>query len=109
MSEFKACASAEVADGSALKVEVGGETLAVVRVGGDLFAIEDRCTHAEASLSEGEIWSDEREIECPRHGSTFSLETGDALTLPATVRATTYLVTERDGDVFIDLPSGTVE
>ena len=50
----------------------------------DVYAIGDVCSHANVSLSEGEVWCDEREIECPKHGSTFSLETGEPVTLPAT-------------------------
>ena len=69
----------------------------VVRIGDDLYAIGDRCSHADYSLSEGDVWADEREIECPKHGSTFSLLTGEPQTLPATqpVPSTTVRV---DGD-----------
>ena len=45
----------------------------VVRIGDDFYAIGDRCSHADYSLAEGDVWEDEREIECPKHGSTFSL------------------------------------
>ena len=59
--------------------------------------IGDMCSHANVSLSEGEVWCDEREIECPKHGSTFSLATGEPLTLPATQPVPVFR-TEVDGD-----------
>ena len=66
------------------RVVVDGVAVAVVRIDDDVYAIGDVCSHANVSLSEGEVWCDEREIECPKHGSTFSLETGEPVTLPAT-------------------------
>ena len=62
---------------SARRFDVDGHRLAVVRIGDDWYAIGDRCSHAEASLAEGEVWPDECEIECPKHGSAFSLKTGE--------------------------------
>ena len=59
--------------GTARRVEVDGVAVAVVRIDDDVYAIGDVCSHANVSLSEGEVWCDEREIECPKHGSTFSL------------------------------------
>ncbi len=53
-----------------------------MRIGDDFYAIGDACSHADYSLSEGDVWEDEREIECPKHGSTFSLVTGEPQTLP---------------------------
>ena len=50
-----------------------GTASRVVRIGDDFYAIGDTCSHADYSLSEGDVWEDEREIECPKHGSTFSL------------------------------------
>ena len=60
------------------RFDVDGHRIAVVRIDDDLYAIGDRCTHQDISLSEGEVHTDEREIECWKHGSTFSLETGRA-------------------------------
>ena len=61
----------ELPSGTARKVEIAGISVAVVRIDDDVYAIGDVCTHAEVSLSEGEVWCNEREIECPKHGSTF--------------------------------------
>ena len=72
--------------------------VAVVRIGDDVYAIGDICSHANVSLSEGEVWCDEREIECPKHGSTFSLATGEPETLPATQPVPVFDVDVVDGD-----------
>jgi 3-phenylpropionate/trans-cinnamate dioxygenase ferredoxin subunit len=105
MAEVRVCAIEEVQPNSALRVDVAGHRLAVVRIGDDAwYVIGDRCTHAEASLAGGEIWADECEIECPKHGSTFSLETGQPLTLPATQPVPVYEVRVDEGEVFVKLP-----
>jgi 3-phenylpropionate/trans-cinnamate dioxygenase ferredoxin subunit len=84
---------------------VDGETaVALFRVGDGVHAIADRCSHAEASLAEGEVFGDE--VECPRHGAAFDLTTGKALTLPATKPVAVYATEVRDGNVFIDISDG---
>ena len=67
----------DVPDGEARRFDVDGERVCVVHVGDDWFAIGDVCSHAEYSLSEGDVWADECEIECPKHGAMFSLRTGE--------------------------------
>jgi 3-phenylpropionate/trans-cinnamate dioxygenase ferredoxin subunit len=84
-----------------LRVTVGDDRIAMFRVGDEVYAIGDRCSHAEASLSEGFL--SDREVECPRHGSEFSLETGEALSLPATKPVPTYEVEVEDGVVYVVL------
>ena len=69
-----------------------------MRIDDDVYAIGDVCSHANVSLSEGEVWCDEREIECPKHGSTFDLQTGEPVTLPATQPVPVYDVAVVDGD-----------
>ena len=76
----------ELADGTATRVMVDGRPVCVVRIGDDVYAVGDVCSHANVSLSEGEVWCDELEIECPQHSSTFSLQTGEPQTLPAARR-----------------------
>jgi 3-phenylpropionate/trans-cinnamate dioxygenase ferredoxin subunit len=84
---------------------VDGETaVALFRVGDGVHAIADRCSHAEALLSEGEVFGDE--VECPRHGAAFNLATGNALTLPATKPVGVYATEIRDGKVFIQISDG---
>src|SRR6187551_3062677 len=80
----------ELPEGTARRYDVAGHRLAVVRLGDDVYALGDRCSHADFSLSEGEINEDERTLECWKHGSEFDLETGEALTLPATRPVPTY-------------------
>ena len=76
--------------------------VAVVRCGDDVYAIGDTCSHAQVSLSEGDVWCDEREIECPKHSSTFSLETGEPMTLPATQPVAVFDVRIEDGKVIVE-------
>jgi 3-phenylpropionate/trans-cinnamate dioxygenase ferredoxin subunit len=97
------CALADLAPGSATRFEVGGRSVAVVRIGDDVYAIGDTCSHAEVSLSEGEVWCDEKELECWKHGSTFSLVTGRPSTLPATQPVPVYVATVVDGTVHVDV------
>ena len=80
MAEIRVCSVDDVKPGSAKRFDVGGHRLAVVRIGDDAwYVLGDQCTHAEASIAEGEIWPEECEIECPKHGSAFSLVTGEPL------------------------------
>jgi 3-phenylpropionate/trans-cinnamate dioxygenase ferredoxin subunit len=75
-----------------------GHRIALFRIGETVHAIGDRCTHAEASLSEGEVW--DGKVECPRHGSEFDLTTGVPASLPATRPVALYPVEIVDGEVF---------
>ena len=84
-----------------VRVTVGEHRIAMFRVEDDVYAIGDRCSHAEASLAEGELWG--LTVECPRHGSEFDLETGEPGALPATVPVPVYPVTIEDGTVYLEL------
>lgn len=107
MAELRICSVGDVTPDSSRRIDAEGLRLAVVRLGdpGDWYVLDDRCTHAEASLCEGELWLEEREIECPRHGSVFELETGKALTLPATRPLGVYPVRIDGDDVIIEVPA----
>ena len=96
-------ALADLVPGSATKFEVGGRNIAVVRIGDDVYAIGDTCSHADISLSEGEVMCETREIECWKHGSAFDLETGEPATLPATRPVPVYDAAVVDGDVIITI------
>jgi 3-phenylpropionate/trans-cinnamate dioxygenase ferredoxin subunit len=100
------CRFDDLAPNTATRVVVGSFPVAVVRIGDDVYAIGDTCSHAEVSLSEGELFCDERELECWKHGSTFSLVTGEPLTLPATQPVPVFAARVVDGDVVIDIDSG---
>jgi 3-phenylpropionate/trans-cinnamate dioxygenase ferredoxin subunit len=73
--------TADLGDGQTLSIPVGRRMIAVVRSGGEVFAIEDVCTHDGAELTGGAV--EGAEIICPRHGARFCLRTGEALTPPA--------------------------
>ena len=102
MNRVKVGEFSELKEGIGVKVEIDEHRIAVFLVDGSLFAIGDRCSHAEASLSEGEVF--DHEVECPRHGSTFDLTTGNPQSLPATKPVPTYSVSIEDGTVFVELP-----
>ncbi len=95
------CAVHEVSDGSARRFDVGRHRIALVRIGGDFYAIGDRCSHEDYSLAEGEVLADDREIECWKHGSTFSLATGQPQSLPAIRPVPVYEVEVVGGDVLV--------
>jgi 3-phenylpropionate/trans-cinnamate dioxygenase ferredoxin subunit len=84
-----------------IRVTVGDDRIAMFRIGDEVYAIGDRCSHAEASLAEGEVFG--HEVECPRHGSEFDLKTGQPLSLPATAPVPTYPVTIDQGTVYLVL------
>ena len=87
--------------GTATKVEIGKLGIALVRIGEDVYAIGDICSHANVSLSEGEIHEDTCELECWKHGSAFSLKTGEPNSLPATRPVPVFDVKVEDGDVYV--------
>ena len=94
-------ALADLEPGTARRIEVGGVPVALVRIDDEVYAIGDICSHAHVSLSEGEVWPDEREIECPKHSSTFDLRTGEPTCLPATQPVPVFTTVVRDGEVTI--------
>jgi 3-phenylpropionate/trans-cinnamate dioxygenase ferredoxin subunit len=100
------CALDELAPGTARQVDVGGTPVAVVRIGDKVYAIGDTCSHGAVSLSEGEVLVDECEIECWKHGSAFSLTTGEPSTLPATVAVPVFEAWVDDGYVLVAAGSG---
>jgi 3-phenylpropionate/trans-cinnamate dioxygenase ferredoxin component len=98
-----ACPLADVPDGSAHRVDVAGRPIAVVRIGDDVFAVGDICSHQRISLSEGEVMADSLEIECWKHGSCFSLKTGEPSSLPANRPVPVYPVTVESGEVYVEV------
>jgi len=99
----------EIPEGSAKHVEVDGEEIAVVNAGGILYAINDVCSHEYFHLSGGEVDSDELTIECPKHGSTFSLTTGAPKSLPAVLPVTTYGVRLQGDEVMVEVLESAAE
>lgn len=97
----------DLPDGGATRVDVDGHRLSVIRIGDDVYVIGDRCTHADVSLSEGEVDVDTCHIECWKHGSSFSLITGEPDAFPATRPVPVYEAHVVDGDVVVTLPEPT--
>lgn len=87
--------------GKPVKIEKDGKTICVARVGDEVFAVDDTCSHSEASLSEGEITG--FKIECWLHGAEFDLRTGEALTLPANISLETYAVKIDGNSVTVEI------
>jgi 3-phenylpropionate/trans-cinnamate dioxygenase ferredoxin subunit len=101
MAFVRACSVAEVSSGAALRVEIDGLDVAIVRSGDDFYAIEDECSHAAVALSEGDV--EGCEIECWMHGSRFDLRTGKPLGPPATEPVPVFPVQIAGDDVLVDL------
>lgn len=101
MGEFvKVARVSDVPPGQGRLIEVGGRFLALFNAAGTFYAVDDTCTHAEASLSEGFL--EGTEIECPLHGARFDLRTGAAVWSPAFVPVATYAVRVEGDDVLVD-------
>lgn len=98
------CRRDEMKSGEARRFDVGGHRIALVRIEDDFYALGDRCSHEDYSLAEGEVWPEERELECPRHGSTFDLRSGEPCSLPATKPVPVYEVELSGDDVTLVLP-----
>jgi 3-phenylpropionate/trans-cinnamate dioxygenase ferredoxin component len=97
----RACALSDLPETGALGVEVGAVPVAVVRTGGEVFALHDVCSHEEVPLSEGEIY--DHTVECWLHGSCFDLRTGKPTGPPATKPVATYPVRIDGDEVFVDV------
>ncbi len=107
MTAVRVCALADLAPGSATRFDVAGRSVAVIRIGDDVYAIGDTCSHADVSLSEGEVWADDCAIECWKHGSRFDLRTGQPDTLPATQPVPVFVARVENGDVLIELEAAS--
>lgn len=93
----------DLKSGTATKVSVDGVAVALVRIDDDVYAIGDVCSHANVSLSDGEVWCDEKQLECPRHGSAFSLVSGHPDTLPATQPVPVFDAKIVNGEVHVEV------
>jgi 3-phenylpropionate/trans-cinnamate dioxygenase ferredoxin subunit len=92
----------ELPPGERIVVDADYEFIAIFNAGGTLYAINDTCSHAEASLSEGDL--DGHEITCPLHGARFDIRTGDVLSFPAVAGVDTYEVKTEGDDIYLRLP-----
>ncbi len=103
IAPVRLCSTADLGPGEARRFDIEGHSIALVRVGDDFYAIGDRCSHADFSLSDGEVIVEDKEIECWKHGSTFSLVTGEPQSLPATKPVPVYKVSVTGEDVMVVL------
>jgi len=97
------CPVAELPEGEMRLVEADGRKIGVFNCGGALYAIEDRCSHDDGPLAEGEFDSGTCTVECPRHGSLFDLSTGRPKTLPAYQPVETFEVRVEDDQVRLEI------
>lgn len=91
MSDYKTVAQThEIQPGEAALVDFGHIPVLVFNVDGEYYAIEDRCSHADVALSNGEVNLDTCQIKCPKHGAAFDIKTGAVLSPPAIVPVMTF-------------------
>ena len=104
MEYVKVCAATDVPEGGARRFQVGGHIVAVANLGDASFrAVNAICSHAHYFLDEGEVDVDDETIECPKHGSTFDLNTGRPTTLPATLPVHAYRTKTEGDDIMIEV------
>lgn len=100
MPDFvKAISLKELPPGASAQIHVQGRDIALFNVDGQIYAIDDHCSHAEAPLSDGVVHG--CEIECPLHGARFDLKTGENLTPPALEPVDTFEIKIEGDDVYI--------
>jgi 3-phenylpropionate/trans-cinnamate dioxygenase ferredoxin subunit len=102
-SVIEVCRVDELPVGAVKRIETRDLDIGVVNCGGTLLAIEDRCSHDDGVLFDGELDLESCEIECPRHGSRFDLRTGKALNLPAYAPVDTFPVLVEDGLIKLEV------
>jgi 3-phenylpropionate/trans-cinnamate dioxygenase ferredoxin subunit len=99
----RVCSVAEIEPGTARRFDVAGTGVSVIRIEDQFYALGDTCSHEEYSLSDGEVWSEDCAIECPKHGSMFDVRTGEPQTLPATQPVPVFTVRVEGDDVVVEV------
>ena len=102
MTFVEIAAAGELREGTMKRFDVGGRRVLLANVAGRLYAVDDTCTHEEASLSSGVLKG--ALVKCPLHNSRFDVRTGEALEEPAEEPLRTYPVREERGRVLIGVP-----
>jgi 3-phenylpropionate/trans-cinnamate dioxygenase ferredoxin subunit len=104
MTLVRVCGVHDIPEGEARRFPVDGKLVAVANLGPAGYrAVDAICSHAHYFLDEGEVDVDEETIECPKHGSTFDLNTGSVRTLPATLPVGAYAVRTVGDDILIEV------
>lgn len=102
ITEFAATIpEAELEEGTMRGVTVSDERVLLAKVGGEIFAINNICSHFHTHLSNGELLTESLEVQCPLHDSCFNLRTGEPSDLPAEDPVETYAVKVDDGMIFV--------
>ena len=103
MARLDVCAAADLPAGSARVVHAAAVTIGVYNLDGELYAIEDRCSHDDGPLAEGELDVEAGVAVCPRHGARIDIRSGRPLTLPAVLPVATFPVAVEDGRVVVEI------
>ncbi|CAN5185552.1 non-heme iron oxygenase ferredoxin subunit [soil metagenome] len=103
MPDLDVCPVEELPSGEVKIVRAGEISIGVYNAGGEFYAIEDRCSHDDGPLAEGDWEPEELVAICPRHGSRFDIRTGKALSLPAYLPVETFPVKVVDGIVKVSV------
>jgi len=101
MAERLVAKTSDIPEGRTLRVDVDGAEILLCNCEGNVYAIEDVCTHDGGALDQGEL--EGCRVICPRHGANFDVRTGEALTLPAVIPLPTYKVRIEGDDVFVEV------
>ena len=102
-TSIEICPAGELPPGAKRVVTWEELEIGVVNCGGDILAIEDRCSHDDGDLMEGDVDEETCTVECPRHGSVFDLRTGKPLNLPAYIPIDTFPVMVEEGVVKLEV------
>jgi len=103
LAELNVCPLDELPQGAVKIVVTGDVAVCVYNLAGELFALEDRCSHDDGPLCEGDFDAERGIVICPRHGANFDIRTGQALTLPAYIPVETFPVRVDDGMIKVDV------
>lgn len=101
MAQVEVCKVGEIPEGTAKRIVIKRNPIAVFFTEGQYFAIDDTCTHAEVSLAGGAVH--DCKVSCPLHGAEFDLKTGEALRLPAVTPVETYPVTIDGDTIYVEV------
>ncbi|HZN59562.1 MAG TPA: non-heme iron oxygenase ferredoxin subunit [Planctomycetota bacterium] len=101
MKKIPLAPASDLVEGQARVFEAEGLRVAVCKVGGKLYAVEDLCTHDDGPLGEGRL--EGHAIECPRHGARFDVRDGSVLRMPAAYPVRTFPVSEHEGQVYVEV------
>jgi 3-phenylpropionate/trans-cinnamate dioxygenase ferredoxin subunit len=103
---YKIANKADIAEGAVKVFTAGNDRVAVCRVDNTYYAVADLCSHDGGPLGEGELV--DHQIECPRHGARFDIETGKPTCLPAVVPIPVYKVEERGDEIWVSVPARAI-